>query len=334
MNVFALIAIQNNVYNVNESDLKICAYFFGKDFLFGKKYHSVFRDNDPNPSLVLYISDDKKNITFYDFGKGKLKFHDCTELLRLHLEFVEKRRVTRNEARDFARNKLGAVSAPNINQINVLKSISPTIIHKNYYSTWELGYWSKFEQTIDTLILEDIYGLDRFYYNENFPLISEPGNPRFLYVLENGGWKVYSPYDAKNKFKSGSIFQCIEGWNTLPEHAEELWIDASTKDRLCMKLLFEAVINPTNEGSFKALISRKEEIDSRFYRINVCFDNDAPGRAYTQKLCDLTGWNPVILNGYPKDYELKNTECKDKARVVELYDSGELKKLFIKNKYL
>lgn len=312
-----------------ELDLKILYHLFGEGFLVGKPMSSPFR-RDSSPSLVVYK--DKKGFNFYDFGFGETpsENYDMIELLRLVLQFTQDRVLSRIDTRLFAQRELQTLKIPTkfiSNTKKIITSVTPNIEVNIGYHNWELEYWSKREQSIDILTKEQILSLKNFHYNPKWSLTSEINNPRFVYVMENGCWKVYSPYDKDNKWKSGGkLTTCIEGWETLPKLSKDLWVVASTKDRLCLKLILSDVINPTAEGSLKALLSRKSLIDDLYDNVYVLFDNDDAGRKHTLSLCGKTQWTPIIKTNYPCIPDT-HQEVKDLDDIVYYYNSKTLKNL-------
>lgn len=109
-----------------------------------------------------------------------------------------------------------------------------------------------------------------------------------------------------------------------------LWIESSTKDRLCLKQNFIRhsgyfgkvdVINPISENSWRYIL---DEINfEKYSKIIINFDCDDKGEKYAnilrQKIQEKINNNiPVVVINYEGRYGVDNTNCAIKD-TTELY---------------
>ena len=120
-------------------------------------------------------------------------------------------------------------------------------------------------------------------------------------------YKIYSPYEEKNKWLSNTNKTDVQGYNQLPNKGERLIITSSLKDVMCLysagyhAIAMQSEMQTPNEK----LIS---ELKQRFNTIEILYDNDFdkvdnPGQSMAKKICDLYGFNNICL---PETFESKD----------------------------
>ena len=112
-------------------------------------------------------------------------------------------------------------------------------------------------------------------------------------------YKIYSPYEVKNKWLSNTKKTDVQGYNQLPNKGERLFITSSLKDVMC---LHRAGYNSIALQSEMQLPDEKliSELKSRFNTIEILYDNDFekvnnPGQTMAKKICDLYGFKNICL---------------------------------------
>ena len=120
-------------------------------------------------------------------------------------------------------------------------------------------------------------------------------------------YKIYSPYEEKNKWLSNTRKTDIQGYNQLPYKGEHLIITSSLKDVMCLYELGYPAIALQSEMQIpeEKLIS---ELKSRFTTIDVLYDNDFdketnPGQTVAKKICDLYGFKNICI---PDEFKSKD----------------------------
>lgn len=130
---------------------------------------------------------------------------------------------------------------------------------------------------------------------------STEDNPAYIYIYEGSkAFKAYRPLDPKgDKFRGQDNGEIIEGWDQLPYEWEHLIVTKATKDIMTFRTIGYISCSPTSENSFRTILSKKDELNRRFKRIFIFFDNDAAGMKAAKFLHEATGWTVIIL---PQDH--------------------------------
>ena len=125
-------------------------------------------------------------------------------------------------------------------------------------------------------------------------------------------YKIYSPYEDKNKWLSNTKKTDIQGYAQLPEKGNKLIITSSLKDVMCLYAAGYYSIAMQSEMQIpdEKLIS---ELKNRFNTIEILYDNDFdnvnnPGQTMAKKICDLYGFNNICI---PSKFG-----CKDPSDLV------------------
>ena len=120
-------------------------------------------------------------------------------------------------------------------------------------------------------------------------------------------YKIYSPYEVKNKWLSNTIKSDIQGFIQLPTTGERLIITSSLKDVMC---LYAAGYNAIAMQSEMQMPDEKliSELKERFNTIEILYDNDFnktnnPGQIMAKKICDLYGFTNICL---PEELQSKD----------------------------
>ena len=115
----------------------------------------------------------------------------------------------------------------------------------------------------------------------------------------NSRYKIYSPYDDKNKWLSNTKKTDVQGYNQLPNKGERLIITSSLKDVMC---LYAAGYNSIAMQSEMQIPDEKliNELKERFNTIEILYDNDFdkasnPGQTMARKICDLYEFKNICI---------------------------------------
>ena len=120
-------------------------------------------------------------------------------------------------------------------------------------------------------------------------------------------YKIYSPYEDKNKWLSNTKKTDVQGYNQLPNNDERIIITSSLKDIMC---LYAAGYNSVAMQSEMQIPDERliSELKSRFNTIEILYDNDFnktnnPGQTMAKKICDLYGFKNIRL---PDEFKSKD----------------------------
>ena len=291
----------------------------------GKKFLSDLReDRTPTVSIIPY----KGKLLYKDFGHSDHAF-DCFNYVKFkyNCSFVDALRIIDC---DF---KLGLSSQKEV--INFTMGImayrqnksfdyqkKQVIIRKKMrpWSAEDAIFWSNYLVSKKTLLSFAVEPISHFWVNNNrFTCKSISYAFRF-----KNRYKIYSPYEEKNKWVSNTRKTDIQGYNQLPNTGEHLIITSSLKDVMCLHEVGYPAISLQSEMQIpdEKLIS---ELKERFNTIEILYDNDFnninnPGQTMAKKICESYGFTNICLPN--------QLGCKDPSDLVKRTGSmTELKKI-------
>ena len=191
------------------------------------------------------------------------------------------------------------------------------------WKQYDADFWKQFKISSTTLKKFGIYpGKELWMRKEGQSWqnlwINTEDNPIYIFKLKqyilqdneisfhNQGIKGYRPYqidrygrDPRWKWFNGVVGNYVQGLEQLPSTGDILFITSSMKDVATLYEIGIPAIAPNSEGSHlnKDLI---DHLKTRFKRIYVNYDNDAPGVKASQdftKLHELGYWNiPTVYH--------------------------------------
>ena len=274
----------------------------------GKKFNSELReDKTPTVSIIPYNG----RLLYKDFGNSDHVFN-CFSYVqhKYNCSFLGALRIVDCDFR------LGL--APNIpgqkftmglmayRQSNTPKYSKPPVLIQKKRRPWtkeDAKFWSKYFVSKKVLRSFAVEPISHFWINGiRFSCKS------ITYAFKfNNRYKIYSPYDDKNKWLSNTKKTDVQGYNQLPNKGERLIITSSLKDVMCLHSAGYPSIAIQSEMQIpeEHLIS---ELKNRFNTIEILYDNDFdkatnPGQTMAMKICDLYGFNNICIPDY---YESKD----------------------------
>ena len=262
---------------------------------FGKKFCSELReDNSPTASIIPYNG----KLLYKDFGKSEHVFncfhyvkekYNCTFINALQIIDCDFNLglSARKEAIQFTMGYMAyRQNSP------ALQLHKPVIIRKKKrnWNKQDANFWRKYLVSKQILIKFAVEPISHYWVNENrFSCKS------ITYAFKfNNRYKIYSPYEDKNKWLSNTKKTDIQGYTQLPEKGNKLIITSSLKDVMCLYVAGYNAIALQSEMQMpkEKLIS---ELITRFNTIEILYDNDFdkinnPGQTMAKKICDLYGF--------------------------------------------
>ena len=289
------------------TEYDIFAYYCSSFKTLNKKFCSELRkDETPSASIVMWSG----NLLYKDFGYPDHTFN-CFSYVQFKyaISFIDALKIidcdfnlnlsSKKEERLFTMGYLGSTK-PQPKYVE-----KPTIIQKRARS-WnkdDANFWRKYlvsKKILNTFAVEPI---SHYWVNNNrFTCKS------ITYVFKfKNRYKIYSPYEEKNKWLSNTKKTDVQGYNQLPNKGERLIITSSLKDVMCLyaagyhSIAMQSEMQIPNEK----LIS---ELKQRFNIVEILYDNDFnnvnnPGQNMAKKICDLYGFNNICI---PQEYEVKD----------------------------
>ncbi len=300
------------------SEYDIFRYYIG-EFVLNRSFCSPIRQ-DKNPSFVIwYSSGTKYKLFFKDYSTGDKG--TCFDYISLKygLSFYDS---LKKVSKDFGLNvfhegvKLfNLESSPFVSKtIDYEKIKQDTIIQckiRQWNSTYDKEYWSKFGIQCKTLIKYQVFPLDLVFLNHRIIITGTKNNPVYGYYNDLNKeyieqWKIYKPLEPSkaDKWLNNCPNAVIQGYKQLPEQGDYLVLTKALKDVLCLYEMDIPAVAPQSEG---ILIGKRKmsELKERFKEIYVMFDEDKVGIKGSQKYEQEYSTKSIFIP--------KGSKCKDIA---------------------
>lgn len=156
------------------------------------------------------------------------------------------------------------------------------------FQQYELDWWNKFGISLQTLKKFRVFSCKNIWINDHIIHLETNNQLVFGYYggIKDGieQWKLYWPNNKKYKWLSNRDSSQLQGARMLPKSGGDLIIiQKSLKD---VMLLYEFGIPSVAPNSENIFLSDEKlmKLKSKFKRIIVWYDNDAPGKAYLEKI--------------------------------------------------
>jgi hypothetical protein len=290
------------------SEYDIFMYYIPSFKEIRKKFNSELRE-DKSPTV--YITPYNGKLLYKDFGNPDHTF-DCFNYVKYkyNCSFIDALRIidcdfnlNLSSKKDAIKFTMGYMA---YKQKNIPEFVKNQVIIKKRKRIWnkdDANFWSKYLINKKTLIKFAVEPISHFWVNsDRFTCKSIT----YAFKFKNR-YKIYSPYEEKNKWLSNTNKTDVQGYNQLPNTGERLIITSSLKDVMCLHSAGYNSIAMQSEMQIpnKKLIS---ELKQRFNLIEILYDNDFskinnPGQSMAKKICDLYGFNNICL---PPTFESKD----------------------------
>ena len=297
------------------SEYDIFMYYCPSFKKLNKKFCSELReDRTPTASIVMWNG----NLLYKDFGHPDHTFN-CFGYVQIkyNCTFIDALKIidcdfnlnlsNKNSESTFTMGYLGySRKQPKFIE-------KQTLIQKKRRS-WnkeDANFWSKYLVSKKVLSMFAVEPINYFWVNNNrFTCKSIT----YAFKFKNR-YKIYSPYEEKNKWLSNTKKTDVQGYDQLPDKGERLIITSSLKDVMC---LYSAGYNSIAMQSEMQIPDEKliSELKERFNKIEILYDNDFnkannPGQTMAKKICNLYGFKNICLPD-----ELKSKDPSDLVNKV------------------
>ena len=266
----------------------------------GKKFRSELReDNSPTVSIIPYNG----KLLYKDFGNSDHTF-DCFNYVKYkyNCSFISALRIIDCDFRlglssqkEVIKFTMGVMAYRHSNIPELTKKQVIIQKRKRLWTKQDAKYWSQYLVSKKILTKFAVEPISHYWINKNrFTCKSITYAFRF-----KNRYKIYSPYEEKNKWLSNTKHTDVQGYNQLPNKGERLIITSSLKDVMCLYAAGYQSIAMQSEMQIpnEKLIS---ELNQRFNTIEILYDNDFdkannPGQTMAKKICDLYGFTNIYL---------------------------------------
>lgn len=241
--------------------------------------------------LISPLRNDKRpTASFYRNKKGVLIFHDFG--IGFHGDFVSVVRQMYNIsyyqalikiAKDFGIIKSDKEPSIKIRKTDIKIEEKPTTVIQveiKPFTENELQWWESFGVTENTLKKFKVYSCKSLFLNHNYLKSSSAKSFMFGYYGgkrdENELWRIYFPQNREFRFLSNWSKHIIQGIKHLPVSNDNLVIEKSLKDVMC---LYEQGIHSIAPCSENTLLSEAQlrKFKDRFKNLYTFMDNDLAG---------------------------------------------------------
>ena len=299
--------LHTNVILGKITEYDIFVYYCPNFKELGKKFISDLReDKSPTVSIIPYNG----KLLYKDFGSPEHTF-DCFNYVKYkyNCSFLSALRIIDcdfnlrlSSKQEVIKFTMGCMA---YRQENPKFKKIPVIINKTkrQWNKQDANFWSKYLVSKKTLTIFAVEPISHFWVNNNRFTCKSIS---YAFKFKNR-YKIYSPYEDKNKWLSNTTKKDVQGYNQLPKKGERLIITSSLKDVMCLYAAGYHAIAMQSEMQIpdERLIS---ELKERFNTIEILYDNDFnkednPGQAMAKKICNLYGFKNICL---PKQFESKD----------------------------
>lgn len=291
--------LHTNVILGKITEYDIFVYYCPNFKELGKKFISDLReDKSPTVSIIPYNG----KLLYKDFGSPEHTF-DCFNYVKYkyNCSFLSALRIIDcdfnlrlSSKQEVIKFTMGCMA---YRQENPKFKKIPVIIkkRKRQWNKQDANFWSKYLVSKKTLTIFAVEPISHFWVNNNRFTCKSIS---YAFKFKNR-YKIYSPYEEKNKWLSNTKKTDVQGYDQLPLKGDRLIITSSLKDVMCLYVAGYNAIALQSEMQVpdEKLIS---ELKSRFNTIEILYDNDFdkannPGQEMANKICDLYGFKNICL---------------------------------------
>lgn len=155
-------------------------------------------------------------------------------------------------------------------------------------------YWNQFGLSIEFLQENKVKALENYWVNDKLVYWYTEYDPAYSYEFGNAKRKIYRPMSKKKEYRFLTNVKDETWQGKLPKTGDTLIITKSYKDVLVLNSLGYASTAPQSESANidEHIIT---DLKSRFNNIYLLYDNDAPGKKYSEKICNQHNLIPIFV---------------------------------------
>ena len=279
------------------TEFDLYSFYLGEELQIGQAISSPFRE-DKNPSFVFFKGTTDNKLMWHDFATGDSG--DIVSFVRQIFNLTYKGAL--QKMYEATLNKKVSFSTKGINIAEDLKSVKTIIsIKRKNFTVTDDQYWGQFGLDRTNLKFFEVYPISAFWVNdEPQPYTYTKEQPMYAYKMYNR-FKIYRPFspNKKNKWRTNTRVNDIQGWAQLPYKGSLLIITKSLKDVMVLRKLGYYAIAP---GSESANIPEKimNQLKERYKKIIILFDYDDGGLNGASKLSKKHNIDKIFI---PYEYK-------------------------------
>lgn len=278
--VIDVLSLEEILKHTTEYD--IYAYYLGSKFDVGKIMSSPFRQ-DLKPSFGIFKSSTSNALLWKDQGTGKTG--NVITFVRELKDFYHNKQALKAIWEEVV---IGNLSISKRGKVitELYKSLKTSIsVKRRNFCEADNAYWDKYNISRDTLALYNVQPISFFWVNDvQQGLTYSKDSPMYAYKIFDK-FKIYRPLSEtkKDKWRTNCTSIDLQGYEQLPKTGDLLIITKSLKDVMVLHELgyTSVALHSENDRLYKNIYNN---LQHRFKRIVILFDNDKPGLESAIKL--------------------------------------------------
>ena len=301
--VIDVLSLEEILKHTTEYD--IYSYYLGSKFDVGKIMSSPFRQ-DLKPSFGVFKSSTSSALLWKD--QGTCKTGNVVTFVRELYDFYHNKQALKSIWDEVVTGNL-TISKRGKVITDVYQSLKTSIaVKRRNFCETDDAYWDKYCISRETLHRYNVQPISFFWINDIQQVLTYSKiSPMYAYKIFDK-FKIYRPLSTtkKDKWRTNCSSIDLQGFEQLPENGELLIITKSLKDVMVLhELGYNSVaLQSENDHLYKSIYNN---LQKRFKRIVVFFDNDRPGLEAAIKLCEKYNLDRInIDSSYHELYHVKD----------------------------
>ena len=289
--------------------------------------HSPLRE-DKRPSFGLY-SIDGKRIFYTDLStreRGGL-FDLLSNLWGLNYkEVLEK--IDKDISRISSNSSIKSYTPCTIRSANTYNNSTDLKCKVREWRNYDIEYWESYGVPLKWLKYAEVYPIShKIVIKDNKKYVFSADKYAYAYVEHKEGkvtLKIYQPFNTNGyKWANKHDTSVISLWTKVPHRGEIICICSSLKDALCLWANTGIPSIAIQGEGYTISNTAIAELNKRYKKVFILFDNDSAGLVNGEKLSQQTGFHNVVLPkleeyGQPKDISDLYHSLQDKEKFKDI----------------
>lgn len=312
-------------------DVDIYRKYLNQEIDIGKPILSpLMKDN--KPSLSFFVGDNNE-ICFNDFRVGKGNFVKFVQLLfglsyfdalsKIAVDFdLDKNYICKN----LPKSNLTNSDNKFLSREEILSKVDSLHLgkRKRNWQLHDIEFWQQYGISLETLNKFNVEPLEYVFINEK---IIKADKYCYCFIENKDGnqtYKIYQPFNKNYKWLNSHNDSVWQGWEQLPDNANELIITKSLKD---VMTLYEVTGCSAVSLQSEGILPKHHvfsQLDTRFKTIYSLYDNDFDseqnwGKIFGDRISREFGLIEMYIDDKykSKDFsDLVKNVGKDKAKYI------------------
>lgn len=193
------------------------------------------------------------------------------------------------------------------------------------WKVYDIAYWESYGITRQWLEYADIHPISHKIMTKNGKrYIFGADKYAYAFIEHKEGkttMKIYQPFNKRGfKWQNSHDGSVISLWTKIPKFGKVVCICSSVKDALCLWCNCGIPSVAMQGEGYQISNTALKVLKKRFKRVCVLFDIDKPGLELSEKFCERTGFERIIMPNVnnAKDISDLYHEISDKNKFVQI----------------